>query len=246
MWKRTRLFVAGLLAAVALAPAAAEADNGDKELMSLFNGTDLTGWKLRGDPEMAKAKSKWVVGRCEVDTKNASKFNVTPIPPQADGGPAARWLINASAGVDLISEKKFGDCTVEVEFMIPKGSNSGIYLMGEYEVQVLDSYGKEKLDTHDMGAIYTIAVPKVNASKKPGEWQKIVIDFQAPRFDKDNKVANAKVLKVVFNDQVIHENVDVTGATGGALGKEVAEGPLMIQGDHGPIAIRSIKVTAKN
>jgi hypothetical protein len=71
------------------------------------------------------------------------------------------------------------------------------------------------------------------------------MDFQAPRFDKDKKVANAKVLKVVFNDQVIHENVDVTGATGGALGKEVAEGPLMIQGDHGPIAIRSIKVTPK-
>jgi len=129
--------------------------------------------------------------------------------------------------------------------MIPKGSNSGIYLMGEYEVQVLDSYGKDKVGPGDMGGIYGNAAPKVNACKKPGEWQTFVIDFQAPRFDKDKKTANAKFLRVVLNEQVIHENVEVKGPTGGALGKEVAEGPLMIQGDHGPIAIRSVKVTPK-
>ena len=69
--------------------------------------------------------------------------------------------------------------------MVPKGSNSGIYVMGEYEVQILDSYGKpaDKLTQGDLGALYSAAAPKVNASKKPGEWQKFVIEFQAPKFD---------------------------------------------------------------
>ena len=69
--------------------------------------------------------------------------------------------------------------------MVPKGSNSGIYLMGEYEVQVLDSFGKpdDKPGQGDLGAIYSAAAPKMNAAKKPGEWQKFVIEFQAPKFD---------------------------------------------------------------
>ena len=232
------------LAAVAAAHGRTEAGGKDGAL-SLFNGKDLTGWKLRGEPDKAKAKSKWVVGRCELDEKNPSKFQVMEIPPQADGGPAARLLINAAGGVDLISEKTFGDCTVEVEFMIPKGSNSGIYLMGNYEVQILDSFGKDKVGPGDMGGIYQNAAPRVNACKKPGEWQKFVIDFQAPRFEGDKKVANARFLKVVLNDQVIHENVEVKGPTGGALSKEVPEGPLMIQGDHGPIALRTVRVTPR-
>jgi hypothetical protein len=238
--------LAVILAGDALARSPDHTTAGKDGPVSLFNGTDLTGWQLRGD-DKAKAKSKWVVGRCEVDEKNSSNLNVTPIPKDVDGGPAPRLLINASGGVDLISEQKFGDCTVEVEFMIPKGSNSGFYLMGQYEVQVLDSFGKEKVGPGDMGGIYQNAAPKVNACKKPGEWQKFVIDFQAPRFDKGKKVANAKFLKVVFNDQVIHENVEmVKGSTPGGLpGGEVAEGPLMIQGDHGPIAIRSVRVTPK-
>jgi len=146
------------------------------------------------------------------------------------------------------TEATFGDVTVEVEFMIPKGSNSGVYLMGEYEVQILDSFGKpdDKLGPGDMGGIYTAAAPKKNACKKPGEWQKFVIDFQAPKFDGDKKTANAKFIKVTFNDQVIHENVEMTkGVTpGGLTGKEAATGPIMLQGDHGPVSYRNFKVTA--
>ena len=138
---------------------------------------------------------------------------------------------------------------VEVEFIIPKGSNSGVYLMGEYEVQIIDSFGKadDQLKPGDMGGIYTAAAPKKNACKKPGEWQKFVIDFQAPKFDADGKkTANGKFLKVTFNDVVIHENVEVTKSTGGGLtGKEVASGPLMFQGDHGPVAFRGVKITKK-
>lgn len=207
-----------------------------------FNGSDLKGWKFKGDEK----KSRWVVGRARMDDKNPSKLAVMPLNPAADGGPAVRELINAEHGVDLYTEAKFGDCTVELEFMVPKGSNSGIYLMGVYEVQILDSYGKEKVGPGDLGGLYTTAAPKVNAAKKPGEWQKFVIEFQAPRFAEGKKSANAKFLKVTLNGQVIHENVEMKGATpGGLSGTESATGPLLFQGDHGPVAFRNIKITPR-
>jgi hypothetical protein len=116
--------------------------------------------------------------------------------------------------------------------------------MGEYEVQVLDSYGKQQVGPGDMGGIYNTAAPKVNVCKMPGEWQKLVIDFRAPKFDASgNKTQNAKFVKVSLNDQVIHENVEVVGPTPAFLtGKESATGPLMFQGDHGPVAFRNVKV----
>jgi hypothetical protein len=237
------LGLAGFLAA-ALVTVPFGAGAADKEkVIKPFNGSDLTGWKFKGD----KAKSKWVVGRATLDEKDPTKLAVTALSPQASGGPGARLLINAATSVDLYTEKKFGDCTIEVEFMIPKGSNSGVYVMGEYEVQILDSYGKKEMKPSDMGGIYTTAAPKVNACKKPGEWQKFVIDFQAPRFKDGKRVAKAKFLKVTFNGKVIHENVEMKGPTpGGLTGKEAAMGPLMFQGNHGPVAFRTIKITPKD
>ena len=214
----------------------------EEKTIQPFNGSDLKGWKFKGDEK----KSKWVVGRARLDDKNPSKLAVTPINPAADGGPAARELINAEHGVDLYTEEKFGDCTVELEFMIPKDSNSGIYLMGLYEVQILDSYGKDKVGPGDLGGLYSTVAPKVNAAKKPGEWQKFVIDFQAPRFTDGKKSANAKFIKVTLNGQVIHENVEMKGPTPSSLsGDESATGPLMFQGDHGPVAFRNIKITPR-
>ncbi len=215
----------------------------EDKVIQPFNGVDLKGWKFKGDEK----KSKWVVGRASLDEKNPTKLAVTPIPAAADGGPAARLLVNAAGSVDLYTEEKFGDCTIEVEFMIPKGSNSGVYLMGEYELQILDSFGKKKVGPGDMGGLYTTAAPKVNACKAPGEWQKFVIDFQAPRFKDGKKVENAKFIKVTLNGELIHENVEMKGPTpGGLTGKEVATGPLMFQGDHGPIAFRLIKVSPRD
>src|SRR5207244_3019515 len=148
--------------------------------------------------------------------------------------------------VDFYTVEKWGDCTVAVEFMVPKGSNSGVYLMGEYEVQILDSYGRPKVGPGDLGGLYTTAAPKVNASKKPGEWQKFVIDFQAPKFEGDKKAANAKFIKVTLNDQLIHENVEAPKPTGGQLSNtETPTGPLMLQGDHGPVAYRNLKITPR-
>jgi hypothetical protein len=237
------LAYAALALALASVPAGAgEKASGGKVIMP-FDGVSLKGWKFRGDEK----KSKWVVGRARINPEKPNEFLVTVIPPQADGGPGVREMVNAQGhSVDIYTEQKFGDCTIELEVMVPKGSNSGVYVMGEYEVQVLDSYGKKEVNKGDMGAIYGISPPKVNASKKPGEWQKLVIEFQAPRFEDGKKVKNARFLKVTLNDQVIQENVEAKGPTLSSLtGKEAPTGPILLQGDHGPVAYRNIRVMAK-
>ncbi|HEX2751081.1 MAG TPA: DUF1080 domain-containing protein [Verrucomicrobiales bacterium] len=200
-----------------------------------FNGKDLTNWEVRG-----KADSKWTVGE-----PSMSKTNPATLDVKAGGNALVNVVAGHGQSHDLVSKETYGDIKLEVEVMVPKGSNSGIYLMGNYEVQVFDSFGVAKMRDMDMGAIYSASPPKVNASKAPGEWQKYVIEFRAPKFDdKGQKTANAKFVKVELNGTVIHENVEMKGVTGGALSnKEIATGPLMFQGDHGAVAYRNIKVT---
>jgi len=202
-----------------------------------FNGKNLNRWKVVGDP----AKSKWSVGKAVVSSADPKLLEVKP------GG---MEMVNAPAkfgeGVDIYSsEAYFGDCRIEVEVMVPKDSNSGIYVMGEYEIQVLDSFGREKMGQGDIGAVYGAAAPTINASKKPGEWQKFVIEYQAPRFDAaGNKTANFKLLRVVLNGTLLHENLELKGPTpGGVTGKEAATGPIMFQGNHGPVAYRNIRIS---
>ena len=98
-----------------------------------------------------------------------------------------------------------------------------------------------------MGAIYGVGPAATNACKQPGEWQKYVIEWQAPKFDEEGKkTANAKFIKVELNGKTLHENVELKGPTGGALrNKEAARGPIMFQGDHGPVAFRNLKITEK-
>lgn len=200
-----------------------------------FNGKNLNGWKTK---PRGNNQSHWTVGKATLDANNPRAIKVEK------GGE----LINAKGGgLDFYTEAKFGDCVIELEVFVPKGSNSGIYVMGEYEVQVFDSYGKKKLGGGDMGAIYGAAAPKTNACKKPGEWQAYRIEFQAPRFDASGKkTANAKFISVRLNGVTLHENVEMKGPTpGGVTGKEAATGPIMFQGDHGPIAYRNIHVVSK-
>jgi hypothetical protein len=227
------------LAVLALAVPAWAADT-KAETARPFNGKNLKGWKFKGGPE-ARARSLWVVGEVSVDPKSPNKLVVVPAADTADNA-----LVNSGRGVDLYTEGEWGDCTIELEFMVPKDSNSGIYVMGEYEVQILDSYGKDKIGPGDVGAIYGASVPKVNAAKKPGAWQKFVIDFRAPRFKDGKKVANARFVKVTLNGKVLQENVEVKGPTPSCLtGKEKPKGPLMFQGDHGPVAFRNIRITPR-
>jgi hypothetical protein len=169
--------------------------------------------------------------------------------------PGQGILVNGEKGktVNLVSDVKYGDVEVHVEFIVPKGSNSGVYFMGLYEVQVLDSYGKTDLAFSDCGGIYARwineksvggAAPRVNASKPPGVWQSFDVQFRAPHFNANGKkVENARFLKVVHNGTVIHKNVEVDGPTRAAMDRpEAPAGPLMLQGDHGPVAYRNIRV----
>jgi hypothetical protein len=202
-----------------------------------FNGRDLSGWELK-EP---KDRSRWKVGLASIDPQKTNEIVLTETPEGEKGD-----LVNVrGGGVDIFSREKFGDAVIEVEVLVPRGSNSGIYVMGEYEVQVFDSFGKERLGQGDIGALYGAAAPRVNAIKKPGEWNKFVIDFRAPRFDSSGqKTANATFVKVTLNGQTIHENVEMKGPTPtGVSGKEAPAGPIMFQGDHGPVAFRNLKIT---
>ncbi|MDY3560807.1 DUF1080 domain-containing protein [Gemmata sp. JC673] len=228
-----RSFAPAVVLGLALLPARAA----DPKPVEPFNQKDLKGWALK-DEKKSKWEAYWYVMNPAKPTE-PKKQSVTPTDRP--------YLVNTAAGgTDIYTDEKFGDIRLEIEFMVPEGSNSGVYLMGEYEVQVIDSYGKpdDKLTQSDLGALYRVAAPKTNASKKPGEWQKFVIDFRAPRFEGGKKVANAKFVKVVLNDVVLHENVEMKQQTpGGLTGKEAPTGPLKFQGDHGPVAFRNIKIT---
>jgi hypothetical protein len=153
---------------------------------------------------------------------------------------------------NLTTNWEHGDIELELEVMLPKGSNSGLYLQNRYEVQLFDSWGKVSPSFSDMGGIYrnwesgALAyagkAPRVNASKAPGLWQTLKVAFQAPRFDQaGRKTANARFVYVDLNGVRIHENYEVPLPTGGAVGKEGPLGPIMFQGDHGPVAIRNFK-----
>lgn len=230
------------LTVLTLALAAPRAAAEDRKPAQPFDGKSLSGWLFKGPKE----RSKWMVGKSAVDPQDPARLVAEPLSADSGPGELVNLVKKGEHSVDLYTEQKFGDCTIELEFMIPKGSNSGVYVMGEYEVQILDSYGKEKVGPGDLGGLYGASAPKVNASKKPGEWQKFVIEIRAPRFEDGKKVANATFVKVVLNDQLIHENVEMKGPTpSGVTGKEAPTGPLMIQGDHGPVALRNIKITPK-
>ena len=225
------------LCSLALSLAAGANDGGE----TLFTGKDLSGWKFKQQDGAGAWK---VVSSVSLDPADPRKLVGT-----GTGGPDGVLLRGPfDHGSDIYTEKTFGDVELHVEFVVPKGSNSGVYLMGRYEVQVLDSFGKpdDRLGQGDVGAIYSAAKPSKNASKAPGEWQTFDIVFQAPRFDASGKkTQNAKFLSVKLNGQEIQKDVEVKGPTGGALdNEETPTGPLLFQGDHGVVAFRNVRVKA--
>ena len=205
----------------------------------LFNGKDLNDWSVTS----GKGQNKWVVGTAKMSAEN---------PKMLVNAGGAGEMINLAAkhgdSLDIFSKEKIGDCRIELQVMVPQGSNSGIYVMGEYEIQVLDSWGRTKMSGGDMGAVYGASPPAVNASRKPGQWQSYVIDFRAPKFDSaGNKTEKAQLLKVELNGQVLHEKLIMDKQTpGGVAGREETGGPLMFQGNHGPVAYRNIVVKPLN
>jgi hypothetical protein len=167
----------------------------------LLDGKDLTGWK----PRSAKGKNSWTVR----------------------GG----ILVNTVAGTDLMTHAKFTDFKLHAEFRYPRGSNSGIYLRGRYEVQIEDDPEGDP-DCHSMGAVYGFLTPSINAAKRAGQWQAIDITLVG------------RIVTVVLNGERIIDRQVIPGITGGALeSDEGAPGPILLQGDHGPIEFRNLILT---
>lgn len=176
--------------------------------IKLFNGKDLSGWRMI-DP----------------NTKNGFsvvKGDLVNNPVHKDGE-------HAHYG-NLRTEAEFEDFNLTLEVNIPENNNSGIYLRGIYEVQVLDSYGKD-LDSHNMGALYSRITPSVNAEKPAGKWQKVDITLYK------------RHVTVVLNGTTIIDNKPVYGPTGGAISPDVFKaGPIYLQGDHGMVSYRKIEL----
>jgi hypothetical protein len=216
----------------------------DEEGWIALSGTnDLEAW--------AEPKGDWfVAGSVGLDPKNPNRLAAMP---------GTGILVNGRNGRthNLITKQKFGDIEAHVEFLIPKGSNSGVKFEGLYEIQIFDSWGVKKPKASDCGGIYPRAEmepryhhiddgvpPRTNAARPPGEWQALDAIFLAPRFDDaGKKTANARLVKVVLNGKVIHEDVELKTPTGHAWrDKEIPRGPLLLQGDHGPVAFRNVRV----
>lgn len=210
--------------------------------------------ELTGEQDFAAWKGPagdwFVAGNATLDPAN---------PKRLKGEAGSGVIINGATGKtkNLITKEVYGDVEVHLEFLVPKGSNSGIKLEEVYEVQIYDSWGVKTPKGSDCGGIYPRAelkpkyhhidegyAPRLNASLPPGEWQTLDLIFQAPRFDDaGKKVANARFVKVVLNGKVIHENLEVPTPTGNNWKKpEKPKGPIMLQADHGPVALRNIRV----
>jgi hypothetical protein len=194
---------------------------------------------------------KWIVaGGAALDEKNPRRLRALP---------GKGVLVNGAKGRErnLVTKQVFGDVEVEAEFLIGKRSNSGVKFQAVYEIQITDSHGKKgELTGNDCGGVYPRAEakpkyhhldkgipPRTNACKPAGEWQKLHAIFLAPRFDSDGKkTANARLLRVTLNGQLIHDNVELKTPTGDNWKKkETQTGPLFLQGDHGPVAFRNVR-----
>jgi Domain of Unknown Function (DUF1080) len=179
-------------------------DGGTPSKIVLFDGADLSKWQMR-----TSGSSLWEVAE--------GAFEVTP------------------GSGDMETQQTFGDFELHVEFWIPTTpatneeqdrGNSGVYLQGRYEVQILDSYQHPLMGANDCGAVYELEDASRNAALPPENWQTYDITFRAPRFEAGAKVENARV-SVIWNGQMVQQNVEVPAPT--RLGDAEAEGPARLR-----------------
>lgn len=216
---------------------------------------DESGWfNLIGDDGLRhwrEPTGDWLVaGDARPDPKKTNR-----LAPENGSG----VILNGKTGKtkNLLTKEDYQDVEAHFEFLVPKGSNSGVKFEALYEIQIVDSFGVAKPKATHCGGIYPRAdllpiyrylddgiPPRVNAARPSGQWQTLDVVFRAPRFGPDGKkTQKARFDKVVLNGEVIHENVELATPTGHAWRrKEVARGPILLQGDHGPVAFRNIRV----
>ena len=182
---------------------------------------------------------------------------------QHGDGAAARWkLVDDGAGGkamqvqggDVQTKDKFTDFRLHIEFRTPQSpphvtgqgrGNSGVYIQSRYEVQVLDSFGVDPIGMGDCGSIYGVKIADVNASTAPETWQTYDIDFTAARFDATGKKTGNARVSVRHNGQVIHDDVEIPGPTGGGAPESPDPGPIRLQ-DHGnPVQYRNIWIVPR-
>jgi hypothetical protein len=161
----------------------------------------------------------------------------------------AAWTVDAEGVAtpnrrDISSKQEFGDCYLHVEFREPLQGhgNSGVGMEGRYEIQILNSYGKQP-EAHECGAFYDQLPPKVIASKPAGQWQTYDIFFRAPRFNASGKITEAARATVYQNGTLIQEDQEFKGPTGIQYEQykgEVPKGPIVLQGDHDSVQFRNV------
>jgi hypothetical protein len=140
-------------------------------------------------------------------------------------------LQNAKSGANLVTTQKFDDFKLHLEFRVPKGENSGVYLRGRYELQIDDAAGLEP-SSHHLGGLYGFIAPSENVAKAAGEWQSMDVTLVG------------RMLTLELNGTSVICNREIPGITGGAIDSTEAEpGPLLLQGDHGPVDYRNIVIT---
>jgi len=180
------------------------------EPIQLFNGEDLTGWSL--------------VNEEHVNGWSVEDGVLVNNPKQEEGQPHIHYG-------NLRTVDEFEDFNLKLEVNVPPNGNSGVYLRGMYEIQVMDSYG-QGLDPHYMGGVYSRFTPSSSQEKPAGEWQEM-----------DMTLCDRHIT-VKLNGVTTIDNVPVPGVTGGALSPDVfAPGPIYLQGDHDAVSYRNVVLT---
>lgn len=216
-----------------------EPGSGDFEFTGLFRGDTLAGslttpdgkqmaWSGRRAPPLErKGEVQWGTAERMFNGRDLTGWHVT--------GGENQWkavngvLTNGKSGGNLVTDKTYGDFKLHVEFRYPKGGNSGIYLRGRYEVQIEDS---REAAIGGLGAIYGFLIPNEYAGKGGGEWQTYDITLVG------------RMVTVVLNGRDVICRTNIPGPTGGALdSNEERPGPIMLQGDHGPVEYRNLTIT---
>ncbi len=197
------LALATLVTSTALTVRGAEDETG---FTPLFNGKDFDGWKLR-------------------NPNGNHSWSVLP------GGILKNTVEKGSHGTDLVTEKRFWNFTVRYEYMTPENSNSGFYLRGRHEIQILGDYKSGQATISGNGSIYNFKAPDKFITKPSGEWQTAEATIVGNR------------ITVIMNGVKIHDNVECNKATGSEIDNKVNEpGPIFLQGDHGTVSFRNIRI----